>query len=332
MPRADPGDAVQTPVLEIDRLSIEFRSRRGSVSVVDHVDLTIGRGEIVGLIGESGSGKTLTAMSVLGLLPKGAHVTTGSIRLGGRSILDMSETEKRSIRGDRIALIPQDALGALNPLMMVGDQVGEPLSLHRGLAWDVVRDHARKLLSSVHLRDADRNAREFPHQFSGGMRQRAMVAMGLALEPELLIADEPTTALDVTIQAQVLKLLREIRSTRGTSILFISHDLAVIAGLCDRLYVMYAGAVVEQGTVADVFSRPSHPYTQALLRATPSLGPAAGELFSIRGQIPLPGQLPVGCRFADRCDFAFERCNQEPPPITVAPGHVAACWRCEAPQ
>jgi oligopeptide/dipeptide ABC transporter ATP-binding protein len=316
-------------VLDLQDLCVEFRSQRGAVRVVDRVNLSIGRGEIVGLIGESGSGKTLTALAILGLLPKSARLLARAIRLGGRSLLDLSDAERRALRGDRVALIPQDALGALNPLITVGDQVGEPYILHRKFTWKAARKTARALLSAVHIRDPDRSAREFPHQYSGGMRQRAMVAMGLALEPELLIADEPTTALDVTVQAQILTLLREIRKARGTSILFISHDLAVIAGLCDRLYVMYAGAVIEHGDVADVFARPSHPYTRALLRATPTLHSVQEELISIRGQIPLPGQLPTGCRFADRCGLAFARCSEEPRQIRVSPGHCAACWRCE---
>jgi oligopeptide/dipeptide ABC transporter ATP-binding protein len=284
------------------------------------------------VIGESGSGKTLTALSVLGLLPRGARIRSGSIRLAGRSLLDLSEDEWRTIRGDHVAFIPQDALRALNPVHPVGVQVGEPLNIHRGTPWQIAKRKAIELLRSVHLRDADQRAEEYPHQFSGGMQQRAMVAMGLALEPQLLIADEPTTALDVTVQAQVLKLLREIRDAHGASILFITHDLGVVADLCDRVYVMYAGLVVEEGSVESIFSQPSHPYTQALLRATPTIRAVEGELISIPGQIPSPGNLPAGCRFADRCPVAFERCGAEPPRFEVGGGHLARCWRCAVPQ
>ena len=329
MPAAATREALAGPVLDIERLSIEFHSRRGVARVVDAIDLTIGRGEIVGVIGESGSGKTLTALSILGLLPNAARIASGAIRLAGQNLLELNPSQRRAIRGSRIAFIPQDALRALNPLLRVGDQVAEPFTIHRRLTWDNARTKASALLASVHLRDPGRRATEYPHQYSGGMQQRAMIAMGLALEPELLIADEPTTALDVTVQAQILKLLREIRDTDGTSILFISHDLAVVAGLCDRLYVMYAGAVVEHGPAARIFAQPSHPYTQALLRATPTVHSVQSTLVSIRGQIPLPWQLPKGCRFSDRCDRADERCNAAPAAIEVAPGHAAACWRCE---
>jgi oligopeptide/dipeptide ABC transporter ATP-binding protein len=320
------------PVLEIENLTVEFRTRRGIARVVDRLNLAIKPGEIVGIIGESGSGKTLTALAVLGLLPRSAHVHSGSIRLAGESLLDLSEHRRRAIRGSRVAFIPQDALRALNPTLTIGTQVGEPFNIHRRIPWDIAVTKAIELLAAVHLRDPKKRASEYPHQFSGGMQQRAMVAMGLALEPQLLIADEPTTALDVTVQAQILRLLREIRDTHRTSILFISHDLAVVAGLCDRLYVVYAGAVIEQGSVERIFSHPSHPYTEALLRATPTVRAVQSELHSIRGQIPLPWLLPAGCRFADRCDVAFARCNEEPPAFILAPGHTARCWRCEAVQ
>ncbi|MBV9559141.1 MAG: ABC transporter ATP-binding protein [Bradyrhizobium sp.] len=318
--------------LEIEGLTIEFRARGRVQRVVDRVNLRIAPGEIVGLIGESGSGKTLTALSVLGLLPRGARIRSGLIRLSGTSLLDLSEDEWRAIRGDRVAFIPQDALRALNPVFPIGLQVGEPLNIHRGTPWQIAKHKAIELLRSVHLRDAEERAEEYPHQFSGGMQQRAMVAMGLALEPQLLIADEPTTALDVTVQAQVLKLLREIRDAHGTSILFITHDLGVVADLCDRVYVMYAGLGIEEGSVEHIFYRPSHPYTQALLRATPTIRAVEKELVSIPGQIPSPDNLPTGCRFADRCPVAFERCGEEPPPFQVGGGHLARCWRCATPQ
>lgn len=242
------------PTLEIEHLSIAFQTRQGSVTVVDDVSLRIGKGEIVGVIGESGSGKTIASLAILGMLPRGASVLEGSIRLSGDSLLQKPESYRRAIRGDRVALIPQDALRALNPTLQVGLQVAEPLNLHRGVLWKAARRKAVELLQSVELRDPEQRAEEYPHQFSGGMQQRAMIAMGLSTEPELLIADEPTTALDVTVQAQVLDLLRNIRDTHGTSILFITHDLGVVATLCDRVYVMYSGAIVEEGPVERIFS------------------------------------------------------------------------------
>ncbi|MBM3518819.1 MAG: ABC transporter ATP-binding protein [Alphaproteobacteria bacterium] len=318
------------PTLCIADLTIEFASRRRLARVVDSVSLEVWPGEIVGLIGESGSGKTMTALSVLGLLPRRARLSSGTISLGGDPLAAKSEHEMRRIRGRRVALIPQDALRALNPVMRVDAQVGEPYEIHRSMGWDEARRRAVDLLDSVHLPQPKLRAREYPHQFSGGMQQRAMIAMGLALEPELLICDEPTTALDVTVQAQVLKLLREIRDTHGTAILFITHDLGVIAELCDRVYVMYAGAILEAAPVAELFARPRHPYTQALLRSTPTVRSVQAELMSIPGQIPSPFELPAGCRFADRCPRRHERCAAEPALPAAALNHVARCWLADA--
>jgi oligopeptide/dipeptide ABC transporter ATP-binding protein len=317
--------------LAIDNLSIAFAGRGGLTTVVQHVSMSVQPGEIVGLIGESGSGKTIAALSVLGLLPRGACVTGGAIRLDGTSVLDLSPRQLRALRGDRVAFIPQDALRALNPGLTVGTQVGEPLTIHRGTRWPAALRRAVELLGSVHLREPARRARDYPHQFSGGMQQRAMIAMGIALEPRLLIADEPTTALDVTVQAQVLHLLREIRDTHGTAILFITHDLGLVTELCDRVYVMYAGHVMEQGPVRAMFARPEHPYTQALLRATPTVHSVTTHLAAIPGQIPLPRDWPAGCHFADRCPVAFERCQTTPPLFPVGDGHLSRCWRSSAP-
>jgi peptide/nickel transport system ATP-binding protein len=315
-----------TPALEVDALTIVHRGRRGTARLTDAVSLQVWPGEIVGLIGESGSGKTMTALSLLGLLPRGVGIAGGEARLSGQSLIGLSPSELRAIRGDRIAMIPQDALRALNPVLRIDRQVGEPYVIHRRSAWSAARARAVQLLADVHLREPEQRAREYPHQFSGGMQQRAMVAMGLALEPELLIADEPTTALDVTIQAQVLQLLREIRERRGTAILFITHDLGVVAELCDWVYVIYAGAIVEHGAVAALFTEPAHPYTQALLRATPTVRSVQAELSSIPGQIPSPHALPAGCRFADRCPYRFARCAEDPPDLDAGPGHHARCW------
>ncbi len=317
--------------LRVDDLSIEFASARGTARVVDRASLEVWPGEIVGLIGESGSGKTMTALSVLGLLPKRARIASGAISLAGEILTGKSERAMRGIRGNRVALIPQDALRALNPVMRVGRQVGEPYELHRRMGRAQALSRAVGLLDSVHLPDVEARASEYPHQYSGGMQQRAMIAMGLALEPELLIADEPTSALDVSVQAQVLKLLREIRDTHGTAILFITHDLGVIVELCDWVYVMYAGAIIERAPVARLFARPSHPYTQALLRATPTVQTVQEELLSIPGQIPSPFELPEGCRFADRCEQRFGRCAREPKFMAVEAGHSARCWLLDEP-
>lgn len=316
------ADTTAAPVLKIDHLTVEFPGRR----VVDDVSVTVGRGEIVAVIGESGSGKTLTALAVLGLLPRQARAKSGKVDLNGRSLLDLTREERRSVLGDRLAFIPQDAMRALNPTIQVGDQVGEPLVLHRASPWAKARQAAISLLQAVHLKEPDRRSVEYPHQFSGGMQQRAMIAMGLALEPELLIADEPTTALDVTVQAQVIQLLREIRDLHGTSILFITHDLGLVADFCDRVYVMYAGQIVEEGPVSTIFDRPRHPYTAALLAATPSATTRVDRLDAIPGQIPMAGDMPAGCVFAPRCAFAREACGQLPSLQEISRNHRLRCF------
>jgi ABC-type dipeptide/oligopeptide/nickel transport system ATPase component len=257
------------PTLSIRGLSIEFGRRTGITRVVRDVGLEVWPGEIVGLIGESGSGKTLTALSALRMLPKRARIVSGVIKLGPTPLLDLNEREMRQIRGERMALIPQDALQALNPTMRIGRQVGEPLELHRGMSVRAAASAALKLIASVGIPHPAQRAGEYPHQFSGGMQQRSMIAMGLALNPELLIADEPTSALDVTVQAQVLQLLRNIRDRSSASILFITHDLGVVAQLCDCVYVMREGEVVETGAVEDIFTAPQTEYTRMLLAATP---------------------------------------------------------------
>jgi peptide/nickel transport system ATP-binding protein len=323
--RSPHDGAYQT--LEIRDLSIAFPTPRGFARVVDHVSLSIGPGEIVGVIGESGSGKTLTALAVLGMLPRGARIESGRILLSRESLLDKTERERRAIRGDRVAYIPQDALRSLNPTLRVGPQVGEPLTLHRAMSWAAAKQKAVELLAAVRLRDPARRAEEYPHQFSGGMQQRAMIAMGLCLEPQLLIADEPTTALDVTVQAQVLRLVREIRTEHRTAILFITHDLGVVADLCDRVYVMYSGAVVEEGPVDTIFERPSHPYTRGLLRATPTMQGPKEALIPIPGQVPLATERPKGCRFVDRCASAIDSCHNPPPWVEVEAHHKALCIR-----
>lgn len=258
------------PALAIRDLTVDFKRRSGLLRTVDKVSLDVWPKEIVGVIGESGSGKTMTALSAMRLLPYGAQIG-GSIELGGRDIVNLSEPEMRALRGDRIALIPQDAMQALNPTMRIGRQVGEPYEFHRKQPYGVVWAKVVELLRAVKIPDPEVRVREYPHQFSGGMQQRAMIATGLALDPELIIADEPTTALDVTVQARILKLLREIRDDRGSAILFITHELGIVAELCDWVYVMKDGKVVEDGPVARIFTAPRADYTRMLLEATPSI-------------------------------------------------------------
>ncbi len=275
-PRAHALSA-KPPTLRIRDLSIEFARRRGpDLRVVDQVSIDIWPGEIVGVIGESGSGKTLTSLATLKMLPKQARIAEGTMHLGETSLHDRTERQMRELRGDQIALIPQDAMQALNPTMRIGRQVGEPLELHSGYGQAQAMDSAQKLLKSVHIREPETRVREYPHQFSGGMQQRAMIAMGLALNPQLIIADEPTTALDVTVQAQILKLLREIRDREGASILFITHDLGVVAEICDWVYVMRHGRIVEEGALRKIFMAPQAEYTRQLLEATPSIHTVPG--------------------------------------------------------
>ncbi|QIG49641.1 ABC transporter ATP-binding protein [Nordella sp. HKS 07] len=258
------------PALAIRDLTVDFKRRSGLLRTVDNVSLDVWPKEIVGVIGESGSGKTMTALSAMRLLPYGAQIG-GSIELGGRDIVNLSEPEMRALRGDRIALIPQDAMQALNPTMRIGRQVGEPYEFHRKQPYRAIWAKVVELLRAVKIPDPEVRVREYPHQFSGGMQQRAMIATGLALDPELIIADEPTTALDVTVQARILKLLRDIRDDRGSAILFITHELGIVAELCDWVYVMKDGKVVEDGPVARIFTAPRADYTRMLLEATPSI-------------------------------------------------------------
>jgi peptide/nickel transport system ATP-binding protein len=315
-----------SPILEIECLTIGFGAS-AETAVVSDVSLSIRRNEVVGVIGESGSGKTLTALSVLGLLPNRARIFEGDVKLQGNSLLKLSKDARRRLMGDRIAYIPQDAMRALNPTMRIGDQVGEPFSIHRQASWATARQKAVELLRLVHLAEPEKRVFEYAHEYSGGMQQRAMIGMGIALEPELLIADEPTTALDVTVQAQVIGLLREIRNQHGTSILFVSHDLGLVVDFCDRVYVMYAGKIVEEGTVEDVFHYPTHPYTRALIEATPSLSAPRAILSAIPGQVPAPDEFGHGCRFINRCGFAKETCEAAPPyKLLNQDGHLARCW------
>ncbi|GAB3972122.1 ABC transporter ATP-binding protein [Actinoallomurus acanthiterrae] len=310
-------------VLEVNDLRVQF----GSTVAVDGVSLRVDRGRIVALVGESGSGKSVTARTIMRMVPEPGRITGGTVRFEGRDLLTLREREMRSIRGQRIAMAFQDPHASLNPVATVGAQVAEALIVH-GTPHRKAREHAVELLALVGIPDAERRAGEYPHQFSGGMRQRVVIAMALAHEPALLVADEPTTALDVTVQAQILRLLAELRDRIGVAVLLITHDMGVVAELCDELAVMYGGRIVETGTVADVFAAPAHPYTRDLLRAMPRLDDVAGRrLFAIPGQPPDPATLPQGCAFHPRCARAEDTCRTTRPALTsLDGGREAACW------
>jgi oligopeptide/dipeptide ABC transporter ATP-binding protein len=304
--------------------------RSGRVRVVDGVSLRVPAGRAVGLVGESGSGKSMTALSILGLLPRGGRITGGAVRLDGEDLVSAGEARLQAVRGDRVAMVFQEPMTALNPVYTIGDQVGEPLRIHRGASRREARARAVALLADVGIADPERRAAEYPHQLSGGMRQRAMIAMALACRPSLLIADEPTTALDVTIQAQVLELIGRLRREREMALLLITHDLAVVAETCDEVVVMYAGQVVEQAPAARLFAAPRHPYTAGLLRAAPSLASTVERLREIPGMVPRLDALPAGCRFQDRCPRVQPRCRAEAPTLdpmgSVERGHLARCF------
>ncbi len=311
------------PLLEIQSLRLRFRPQ--GYFLLDQVDLTLYPQEILGLVGESGCGKTLTGLACLRLFPPGIFPEKGHIFFRGQDLFSLSEEEMRRYRGGRLALIFQEPLNALNPVFTVGHQIEEVLYLHRGLRGSAAREEALRLLREVRLPDPETRRRNYPHELSGGMRQRAMIAMALAGEPELLIADEPTTALDVTIQAQILALLLELRERRGLSILFISHDLALIREVADRVAVMYAGEIVEVASKEELFTHPAHPYTQALLSAYPEFG--MQELHVLPGQVPPPGQWPSGCRFAPRCPEKKALCEEDHPKLRpISSGHQARCF------
>ncbi len=322
------------PVLDVQGLKVTFGTRGGTVHAVNDVSFSLSRGELLGVVGESGSGKSVTMMSLMGLLPSPpARIDGGRVLFGGADILRLPVRDLRAIRGRRVGFVFQDPMTSLNPVFTVGNQLAEPLVRHMGLSRARARDRAAALLARVGIPDAAARLRGYPHQFSGGMRQRVMIAMALACDPEVLIADEPTTALDVTIQAQILELVRELRTTRGMAIIWITHDLGVIAGIADRVAVMYAGQIVEHAPVADLFARPQHPYTRALLGTVPHLaGPRQDRLRVIPGQPPVMMAPPAGCAFAPRCTHRFDRCTVDTPRRRdVGRGHDVAChWT--APQ
>jgi len=319
------------PILEIDRLRVEFDTQAGTVHALNDVTLSIGRGETLGIVGESGSGKSVTAQAVMGLIDIPGRIAGGDIRWHGKSMIGRSgQRHGDSVRGKQISIIFQDPMTSLNPLMTVGDQMTEVLRYHLGFSRGQARVRAADLLNAVGISAPVRRLDQHPHELSGGMRQRVMIAMGIACEPELLIADEPTTALDVTIQAQILELLAELQERLGLSIVLITHDLGIVAGLCHRVAVMYAGRIIETGTADAIFNAPAHPYTQGLLRSTPTLDAVEERLVSIDG-IPPNLLYPVeGCSFLPRCPIGDDGCRR-PPPGTQTPGGEALCWKAMTP-
>ena len=317
------------PVLSVRDLCTRFRVPGvGMVHAVNGVGFDVHAGELLGVVGESGSGKSVTMLSLLKLLPMPpAEIVSGRALLQGEDLLALDPARLRRVRGGKVGFIFQDPMAALNPVLSVGYQLAEPLRTHLGLGARAARRRAAALLDGVGIPAAESRLRDFPHQFSGGMRQRVMIAMALACDPALLIADEPTTALDATIQAQILDLLQRLRRERGMAIVWVTHDLGVVAGLADRVMVMYGGQVVEQAPVAALYSRPQHPYTRSLLRALPKVEGGGGRLASIPGQPPTLTQAPDACPFAPRCGHAFARCREENPALTpVMEGHAVACW------
>ncbi|MGH7721380.1 MAG: ABC transporter ATP-binding protein [Candidatus Dormibacteria bacterium] len=309
-------------------LKTQFFVRGGRVRAVDGIDLRVNRGETVGIVGESGSGKSMTALSILRLVPEPGRIVEGSISFDSRDVLAMDDDELRKFRGNDVAMIFQDPMSSLNPVLKVGYQVEEAMRAHDRFTNEEAKERVPQLLRRVRIPDAARRSREFPHQFSGGMRQRVMIAMGLSNEPALLIADEPTTALDVTVQAQILQQLRDLNSELGTAIVLITHNMAVVASICTWVVVMYAGRIVEQGPTDAIFSSPQHPYTWSLLRSIPRIDEKLGaKLLTISGMPPDLTNLPPGCKFHPRCRFTIERCfTEEPDLLNVGPSHESRCW------
>ena len=316
-------------LLDVQNLQTEFHTTEGIVKAVNGVSYTLEEGGILGIVGESGSGKSVSVLSLLQLLPSPpAYMKGGAAVFDGRDLMQMSKKEIRSIRGNQIAIIFQDPMSSLNPVLKIGKQIGEVLQLHLGMSESQARQRAIELLTHVGIPMAEQRVDQYPHQLSGGMRQRVMIALGLACNPRLLIADEPTTALDVTIQAQIINLVRKLQEETGMAVIWITHDLGVVAGLADKVVVMYSGHVVEYATVEDLFADTRHPYTLGLLASLPRIEEDEAELMTVRGTPPDLTNLPVGCPFAPRCDYVVDQCLAENPPLMHmgTADHFAACW------
>jgi peptide/nickel transport system ATP-binding protein len=324
----------QTPVLAVENLQTHFFTRDGVTRAVGGVSFEVKPGETLGIVGESGCGKSVTALSVLGLLPpKIGRIVDGSIRFEGRELVGLDEAEMRKIRGNRIAMIFQEPMTSLNPVFTIGEQIAEAAMIHQNMDRTAALARAAEMLRFVRIPDAERRLNDYPHQFSGGMRQRAMIAMALACNPKLLIADEPTTALDVTIQAQILRLMIDLKESIGAAVMLITHDLGVVAETCKRVIVMYAGRKVEEADVLDLFDRPAHPYTRGLMASIPRRNTGANRkkrLSEIPGIVPNLRDPIAGCAFAPRCAFATDRCRSEAPVFRALEGtHSVACWEAE---
>jgi oligopeptide/dipeptide ABC transporter ATP-binding protein len=329
------GGAPSTrPLLELRNLSTHYVSAQGSrvVRAVDEVSLSIRAGETLGIVGESGSGKSTLALTILRILPPAARIVSGKMLLDGEDLLEKSEEEMRRVRGKRIAMILQDPMASLNPLFTIGDQVGEPIRVHEGASRRNAWQRAINLLKDVRIPSPQTRVTQYPHEMSGGMRQRIVGAIGISCEPQLLIADEPTTSLDLTIQAQYLNLLAELQREHHLALIFITHNLGIVAKMCDQLAVMYAGRVVESGPVSQIFNAPAHPYTEALLNSIPRMSDDRQRLTAIDGQPPDLSTLPPGCSFAPRCPRAVDRCLEEAPPqFRPGAGRTARCWLAASP-
>ena len=322
-------------LLEVTDLRTYFETESGVARAVDGVSFSVERGEVLGIVGESGSGKSVTSLSLMRLVPQppGRIQPGSSVRFRGEELLELSEAKMRGIRGNDMAMIFQEPMTSLNPVYPVGDQIVEALRHHRAISKREARERAVELLRLVGIADPEARASAYPHQLSGGMRQRVMIAMAISCEPELLIADEPTTALDVTIQAQILELLAELRDRLGMGLILITHDLGVVAEVCDRVVVMYAGQVMEQGSVRDIFQNPRHPYTEGLLKAIPRLGQSVERLAMIPGTVPSPTDWPLSCRFHPRCPYGWDLCVEKMPPLFDAGrGRASRCWLEEHPE
>ena len=327
MSTAQQSDAI----LEVNDLRTYFFNRNSTVKAVDGVSFIVRQGETLGIVGESGCGKTMTALSLLRLIPRpAARIVSGQIWLNGQDLLSLSDDEMRLVRGRQISMILQDPQTSLNPVFTIGNQLIEALAVARRDSSKNMLSRAVDALRNVNVAAPQRRLDDFPHQMSGGMKQRVVGAIAMSCEPGVIIADEPTTALDVTIQLQYLRLLKDIQTSTGLAIIFITHDFGVVARMCDRVAVMYAGRIVEQGPVRDLFNSPSHPYTQALINSVPKLEERVERLYSIDGQPPLLSDLPEGCRFADRCPYTADRCLSDyPPSLSQGPDHTADCWRLD---
>lgn len=316
-------------LLSVENLQVQFQTKKGINTAVDGVSFSVEKGRILGIVGESGCGKSVTSMSILQLLGSNARISGGSIRLDGRELVGLSEKEMCRIRGNDIAMIFQDPMTALNPTLTIQTQLMEPIMLHQNCGKKEAWERAVDVLKRVGIAAPEKRMQEYPHQLSGGMRQRVMIAMAVSCEPRLLIADEPTTALDVTIQAQILELMCELREKMGTAIMLITHDMGVVAETADDVLVLYAGKAVEYGSIRDIFENPRHPYTRGLLNSIPRLDEDVEMLNTIEGTVPAPGAMPAGCRFAPRCPYGTKRCLMEQPGVYHAGNSLVSCFKYE---